>query len=47
MAIDLEENKGTMVAGYQAADILRFRWVKDNRLLFNLTDKKTGPGGNS
>ena len=45
VVIDLVENKGKLVAGYKDVDILEFQWVNDQRLLFNVTDKKIGPGG--
>ncbi|NNG25186.1 S9 family peptidase [Telluria aromaticivorans] len=45
VVIDLVENKGKLVAGYKDVDILQFQWVNDKRLLFNVTDKKVGPGG--
>ena len=45
VVIDLVENKGKLVAGYKDVDILAFQWVNDERLLFNVTDKKVGPGG--
>lgn len=46
VVVDLQENKATPVAGYQDADVLQFQWVNDNRLLFNVSDKQIGPGGN-
>ncbi|CAN7183057.1 alpha/beta hydrolase family protein [Massilia sp. LjRoot122] len=46
VVVDLQENKATPVAGYQNVDVLRFQWVNDDRLLFNVTDKQIGPGGN-
>ncbi|MGH8854952.1 MAG: alpha/beta hydrolase family protein, partial [Telluria sp.] len=44
VVIDLQTNKLSRVAGYDNADILDFSWVNEDRLLFNVTDKKVGPG---
>jgi dipeptidyl aminopeptidase/acylaminoacyl peptidase len=45
VVLDLQDNKPRMVAGFKDADILDFEWVSDQRLLFNVSDKQTGPGG--
>ncbi|MEW6762084.1 MAG: prolyl oligopeptidase family serine peptidase [Pseudomonadota bacterium] len=45
VVLDLQDNKPRMVAGFKDADILDFQWVNDERLLFNVADKQTGPGG--
>ncbi|MGI4844661.1 MAG: alpha/beta fold hydrolase [Janthinobacterium lividum] len=45
IVVDLQEKKGKIVAGYKDVDVLDFQWVNDNRLLFNVTDKQVGPGG--
>jgi dipeptidyl aminopeptidase/acylaminoacyl peptidase len=45
VVIDLEQKTTKVVAGYQDADIRRFEWVNNNRLLFDLTDHQVAPGG--
>ncbi len=45
VVLDLQDNTPRMVAGFKDADILDFQWVNDERLLFNVSDKQTGPGG--
>jgi len=45
VVLDLQDNKPRLVAGFKDADILDFQWVNDERLLFNVSDKQTGPGG--
>lgn len=45
VVVDLQESKPRLVAGYQDVDILAFQWVNDERLLFNVRDKRTAPGG--
>jgi dipeptidyl aminopeptidase/acylaminoacyl peptidase len=44
MVVDLTTNKGKIVAAYNDADIGTFRWVNDERLVFNMRDKDLGPG---
>jgi dipeptidyl aminopeptidase/acylaminoacyl peptidase len=46
VVVDLQENKATPVAGHEDVDVLQFQWVNDERLLFNVSDKQVGPGGN-
>jgi dipeptidyl aminopeptidase/acylaminoacyl peptidase len=46
VVFDLQQNKAKLVAGYNDVDIYQFQWVNDGRLLFNVTDKQVGPGGN-
>ncbi|MCC2956939.1 S9 family peptidase [Massilia sp. IC2-477] len=46
IVVDLQENKATPVASYNDVDVLQFQWVNDGRLLFNVSDKQIGPGGN-
>lgn len=38
--VDLATGEAKAVAGYQDADIGRFQWVNDNRLLYDLIDRK-------
>ena len=45
VVVDLQDSKPRLVAGYQDVDILAFQWVNDERLLFNVRDKQTAPGG--
>ncbi|VXC45350.1 S9 family peptidase [Massilia sp. 9I] len=45
VVVDLVENKAKAVAGYAEVDVLEFQWVNDNRLMFNVSDKQVGPGG--
>ncbi|WP_288379729.1 prolyl oligopeptidase family serine peptidase [uncultured Massilia sp.] len=45
VVLDLQDNKPRLVAGFSDADILDFQWVNDERLLYNVSDKQTGPGG--
>jgi dipeptidyl aminopeptidase/acylaminoacyl peptidase len=45
IVIDLEKRTARTVAGYQDADIRRFEWVNNGRLLFDLTDHQLAPGG--
>jgi dipeptidyl aminopeptidase/acylaminoacyl peptidase len=44
IVVDLATNSGKVVAAYQDADINTFRWVNDERLVFNVSDKDLGPG---
>jgi dipeptidyl aminopeptidase/acylaminoacyl peptidase len=44
IVIDLKANTGKVVAEYGDADIDEFRWVNNERLVFNLRDKGMGPG---
>src|SRR5690242_10374511 len=41
--VDLATGAAKGVAGYEDADIGRFEWVNDNRLLYDLTDRKLPP----
>jgi len=43
--IDLESDAIKVVANYNNVDVLQFQWVNDERLMFNVRDKKVGPGG--
>ena len=45
VVLDLQDNKPRVVAGFHDADILEFEWVNDERLMFNVSDKQSGPGG--
>ncbi|THC42918.1 S9 family peptidase [Massilia sp. Mn16-1_5] len=45
IVIDLEKKTAKTVAGYQNADVRRFEWVNNGRLLFDLTDHQIAPGG--
>ncbi|RZA32432.1 MAG: S9 family peptidase [Lysobacteraceae bacterium] len=45
VVLDLQDNKPRLVARFSDADILDFQWVNDERLLYNVSDKQTGPGG--
>ncbi len=45
VVVDLQENKATPVASHSDVDILHFQWVNDGRLMFNVSDKRIGPGG--
>lgn len=42
--IDLQTNKGEAVAYFEDADINRFEWINDKRLVFNTADKKVAQG---
>lgn len=44
MVVDLTTNTGKVVAAYNDADIDTFRWVNDERLVFNVQDKDLGTG---
>jgi dipeptidyl aminopeptidase/acylaminoacyl peptidase len=44
MVVDLAANTGKVVAAYNDADIGAFRWVNDERLVFDMRDKDLGPG---
>jgi len=46
VVIDLKANSAKAAASYKDADILNFEWVNDGRLVFNVTDRQTAPGGN-
>ena len=46
VVIDLQQKTPKLVAGYTDADILRFDWVNDDRLVFSLADKQVAPGEN-
>ncbi|MDB5792449.1 MAG: family peptidase [Massilia sp.] len=43
--IDLRAKSAKVVAGYNNIDIRRFQWVNDNRLVFDVTDKRIAIGG--
>jgi len=45
VVIDLQNNAIKAVAGYDNVDVLDFQWVNNERLLFNVSDKQVGPGG--
>jgi dipeptidyl aminopeptidase/acylaminoacyl peptidase len=45
VVVDLQDSKPRLVAGFKDADILEFQWVNDERLLFNVSDKQVGEGG--
>ena len=45
VVVDLVENKAKGVAGFSDVDVLAFQWVNDERLVFNVSDKQVGPGG--
>jgi dipeptidyl aminopeptidase/acylaminoacyl peptidase len=42
--IDLADNSGKVVAEYTDSDIAEFRWVNDERLVFNVGDKTVAVG---
>ena len=44
VVIDLEAKALKVVAGYNDVDINQFQWVNDNRLVFNVTDKRVAIG---
>jgi dipeptidyl aminopeptidase/acylaminoacyl peptidase len=44
LVVDLASNSGKVVAAYNDADIATFRWVNDERLVFNMQDKDLGEG---
>ena len=44
IVVDLETNKGQVVASYNDADIGSFQWVNSDRLLFNVMDNKVAVG---
>ena len=46
VVVDLETNKGKIVASYHDADIGQFQWVNSERLLFNVDNRKVAPGDN-
>ena len=45
VVIDVQLKTPKLVAGYSDADIRRFDWVNDNRLVFDVTDNEVAPGG--
>lgn len=45
--LDLESFKSTVVANFEDSDIGDFRWVNDERLVFDLRDLKLAPGDQS
>jgi dipeptidyl aminopeptidase/acylaminoacyl peptidase len=44
VVIDLETNQSKVIAAFKDADVDRFRWVNDERLVYNLTEKDVGQG---
>ena len=42
--IDLTNNKGKLVAGFEDSDIGDFAWISNERLMFNSADKDLGRG---
>lgn len=44
IVLDLTTLKSTVVASFSERDIGDFRWVNDDRLVFNLTDLRLAPG---
>ena len=44
MVVDLRTNSGKIVAKYSNADIGDFRWINDQRLVFNTHEKEAGQG---
>ncbi|QOL51206.1 alpha/beta hydrolase family protein [Massilia litorea] len=44
VVVDLQTNTGKIVASYNDADIGSFQWVNNERLLFNVGDKKVAEG---
>ena len=45
VVFDLQTGTVSRAASYQNADILGFTWVNEDRLLFNVTDKRVAPAG--
>jgi dipeptidyl aminopeptidase/acylaminoacyl peptidase len=45
VVIDLQQKGVKLVAGYKDADIRRFDWVNNGRLVFDLTDHQVAQGG--
>jgi len=44
VVVDLQTNKGKVVAAYNDADIGEFQWVNGERLIFNVNDRTIGQG---
>jgi dipeptidyl aminopeptidase/acylaminoacyl peptidase len=44
VVIDLETNKPTVVASYNDSDVSSFRWVNNDRLVYEVRDKTVGQG---
>jgi dipeptidyl aminopeptidase/acylaminoacyl peptidase len=44
VVFDLATNKPTVVAAYNDSDIQRFRWVNNDRLVYQVTDNTVGEG---
>ncbi|MCA1247353.1 prolyl oligopeptidase family serine peptidase [Massilia sp. MS-15] len=42
--VDLQSNSATVVASYDDADVGRFQWISNERLLFDTREKGVGPG---
>lgn len=42
--IDLADHSVKVAAGFLDADVGRFEWVNDNRLIYDMHDKETAPG---
>jgi hypothetical protein len=47
VVIDLQAKALKVVAGYNDVDIRQFQWVNDNRLVFDVTDKRVAVGQHS
>jgi dipeptidyl aminopeptidase/acylaminoacyl peptidase len=43
VVVDLATDKTTVVAAYGNVDVARFQWVNDDRLLYDVTDKRLPP----
>ena len=46
VSMDLATRKLTSVAGYTDADVVRFFWVNDKRLMYRVSDVRVGVGDN-
>jgi len=44
MVVDLQDNSVKTVAAFADADVSRFQWVNDERLVFDVSDSSVGPG---
>ena len=44
MVVDLQTNRGKIVASFNNGDIGEFNWVNDKRLVFDTRDKRRGQG---
>jgi dipeptidyl aminopeptidase/acylaminoacyl peptidase len=45
VVIDVHQKTMKQVAAYGDADVRRFDWVNDGRLVFDMTDREVAPGG--